>query len=315
MAETTRWLSAHLHLRPDLAGGLYGEAGDRVVLDLVAPLARRAEERGWADRWFFIRYTEEGPHVRFRLRGPAARLDAEARPAIAAAAAADARVAHLVWRPYEPEHERYGGAAGVEVAEEMFDLSSRTACALLAKLPSPDDRPARLGKALLASLAALVVFVGERRAAAALMRRFSDSYLALMARDEELQDGWTLRFERGYEAQAAGLGGLVEAAWEALTEPSGEALPEEIACFRSGLERLRGRLADLLAAGHLHRALGTPRTWPAAVVGRLLPSYVHMTGNRLGVRPVEESYLALAAAAALAPERRRRANARSGSAR
>jgi hypothetical protein len=30
-----------------------------------------------------------------------------------------------------------------------------------------------------------------------------------------------------------------------------------------------------------------------------------MTSNRLGARPVEESYLALATAAALAPERRR----------
>jgi thiopeptide-type bacteriocin biosynthesis protein len=306
MAER-RWLSAHLHLRPELEATLYGEAGDRVVLDVVAPLARRALAEGWAASWFFIRYRVDGPHLRFRLHGPRERLDAEARPAIAAAAAAEERLDEVRWVDYEPELERYGGEPGVAAAEELFDASSRAAVRLLAKLPAAaaGERSARLGKGLLAALAALSVLVGERRRSALLMESFSSGLLHQMVEEDEAHVTWTRAFRSGYEAQSVDLAGFVSAAWEALCEPSGEALPAEVASLRRDLERTRQRLTALLAAGDLHRRLGQAQSWDAAVVGRLLPSYLHMTNNRLGVRPSEESYLALVAAEALGGARRR----------
>ena len=306
-AGDCRWLSAHLVLDPVHGDGLYGGAGDRVALDLVAPLARHAAAAGWARRWFFIRYRDRVPHLRFRLFGPAARLESEARPAIETAAAADPRVGEIAWVPYEPELERYAGAAGVTVAEAIFEASSETALAMLAKLPpagdggeSGDDRGARLGKALLAALVALHVFLGERWQAAHLMRLVSRSILdQLFSGETASTAAWRDAFERGYERQSELLTRFVDAGWSALETAAGDALPDELAAYRDALVRARGRLAGLAAVGRLEASPGQVAPWGPELAMRLLPSYVHMTNNRLGVRVPEESYLALAVAAAL----------------
>ena len=54
-----QWVSTHL---------FYPGDRNRVLLDFVLPVASRLVGSGAADRFFFIRYYEEGPHVRLRLR-------------------------------------------------------------------------------------------------------------------------------------------------------------------------------------------------------------------------------------------------------
>jgi thiopeptide-type bacteriocin biosynthesis protein len=290
------WLSAHLHL----VGSLYGAEADRVVLDVVAPVVRRCRERGWIRRAFFLRYSVGGAHLRFRLQGRPETLAGKVR-GVLLDQAADRGVPEVRWVPYEPELERYGGPAGVEVAEELFDASSRTTLALLRRLPA-DDRSARLGHALAAMVTGLAVFVGERALAAALAGDYGSVYLRQSVPQDERLLTMTAAFERGVARQDAALAQRVELLWQGAVEGGG--LPAELEAYRGELLRVHGRLRRVFAAGGLRaRRGGVLRDWGAAV-RQLLPSYLHMTTNRLGVAVIDECYLSRIVAAVLAPRRR-----------
>jgi len=309
-AAGTAWLSVHLRL----AGGLYDDRGDRVLLDVVAPRVRRARRRGEVGRFFFVRYSVGGPHLRVRLSGAPAHLEERLWPELRGLAGRDG-VEAVERVPYEPEVERYGGtAAAVEVSEDLFDASSRAVLALLAGLP-PEQRSARLGKGLLALLAGLSAFVGERPAAAVLMRSYGTAYLRQIVPRESAAEGWAGRFAAGYRRQADVLEPLANAAWEALValpgSPAARALPQALAAYRADLVRVRRRLRRVFADGgfRVGRRPGAPprraENWSRDVRSWLL-SQLHMTSNRLGVTVAEETYLALAVAAALDPAAQRR---------
>ena len=281
-AAERRWLSVHL----PVDGRLWDDEGDRMVLDLVAPLAGLCLERGWADRFFFLRYTAGGAHVRFRLHGPAVALDAEVRPRLAAAAAALPGVPR--WVPYEPEVERYGGRRAVAVAEEVFDASSRLVVELVTDL-APGDRSSRLGRALLTMLAGFHVFAGSRQETVRISRLYGEAYLRQQVPEEASQRHLRAAYESGFGRQASALGAMVERVWEALD--GGAELPPAVASYRRRLAWAAGRLADLHRAGRLSHRGGRYRRWRDGVTS-IFPSYLHMTNNRLGVTMGEECYLA-----------------------
>jgi thiopeptide-type bacteriocin biosynthesis protein len=282
-----RWLSAHLHVD----GAVYGPAADRAILDAVAPVAAECLRRRWARCAFFLRYTAGGPHLRLRLLGRPGDLGAHVRPLIEDRVAAGV-VRGVDWVPYEPELDRYGGPAGVEVAERLFADSSRLAIELLAGLAA-DDRAARLGKALLAMLTLLHVFVGEREAAAVTIRRYGQAYLAQQVPDPDRGRRLARAFEGGLDRQADTLAAYVEATWEALERRSG--LPPALERYRRRLGAARRRLRAVFERRLLLDAHGAPwaRFEPAAAA--IFPSYLHMTNNRLGVGIQEEVYLAVVA--------------------
>jgi thiopeptide-type bacteriocin biosynthesis protein len=290
-SATGGWLSAHLHLD----GDLYAEAADRVILEVVSPVAAECLRRRWARRFFFVRYGEGGPHVRFRLLAREDGLEPRLRRLLDGRTAGGT-VREIAWVPYEPEQERYGGPAGVAVAERFFDASSRAAVAALRKL-SPGDRPARLGKALLALLAGLHAFGLERAAAAAQIRTYGESYLRHLAPTADFHGRLSGSFERGLEKQAGTLAAYVEAAWEALE--AGTGLPPEMARYRRRLGEAWRRLASP-APGTRRGSEAAPAAGDAALWGSIVPSYLHMTSNRLGATVQEEAYLAVVAGATLA---------------
>lgn len=277
-----RWLSVHLAV----AGTLWAEGGDRLLLDLVAPFARHATERGWVDRFFFLRYTAGGAHVRFRLHGLPATLAREVRPRLAAAA--ETLPGGAAWIPYEPEVLRYGGRQAVAIAERVFDASSRLVLDLLADLP-PGDRDARLGRALLAMLIGLHVFAGSRSEAARISRQYGEAYLRQQMPDAASRERLRGAFERGLERQASALAGMVERVWGLLDD--GAELPPAVAAYRTCLAEARDRLVELHHQGRLVHRGGHYRRWRDGVTS-IFPSHLHMTNNRLGVTMGEECYLA-----------------------
>ncbi|MCF6471837.1 hypothetical protein FAF44_26090 [Nonomuraea sp. MG754425] len=142
------WVSAHLFYQGSL---------DRVLTGLVGPLLRELP----AERAFFLRYWDGGPHVRLRVlpadpadepgirdligeratrffaAEPSADLlgDAEylrrarrfgAREGVAFAERMYANNS-AVFLPYEPEHRRYGTGASLAGVERHFHESSRLA--------------------------------------------------------------------------------------------------------------------------------------------------------------------------------------------
>jgi thiopeptide-type bacteriocin biosynthesis protein len=157
MAATAEWIGLHV---------FYSDRADVLLTDCVAPLVADLRRRGILDRYFFIRYWLEGPHVRLRLRpkpgaGPettdlamrAVRSFLSEHPARPrpewdnsawqlAMARREYSTAELAGefgagvefpvRPdntcaiidYQPEYARYGGTAGVDLAEWHFERSS-----------------------------------------------------------------------------------------------------------------------------------------------------------------------------------------------
>lgn len=165
------WSSLHCHLywRP--------EHTDAFLTETLAPLLDALRTAGRIESWFFIRYAEDGPHLRIRALGAdpvtAQDLRAQAAEAVRAApypvddqleqahrrAAGDptALRAHGEVREsaYEPETERYGGPAALPVAEEVFCESSRIAVAAVARTPLPAQRLAAAADFVLATAVAL----------------------------------------------------------------------------------------------------------------------------------------------------------------
>ncbi|HEX6748770.1 MAG TPA: thiopeptide-type bacteriocin biosynthesis protein [Longimicrobium sp.] len=293
------WLSAHLFVR----GNVYGPPGDRVILEVVDPFVRHCLERGWIAGFFFIRYGELGPHVRLRMYGDPGVLAGEVSPALEAwlqdapagllaapreeptAVTRPSRAEALRWIAYEPEVERYGGDEGMMLAETLFRASSE-ACIELMRGAALADRSVRLGRALPALVVSLALFGGDARRAAELARLHRDSFVG----DPEVggDKGYAEVFDAGMAAQEATVRDRVEAFWTAARE--GVPLPAPLDGYLDGLAAHRARLRAAVEAGRL--VLGGKRveTWDEACRG-LLPSYGHMTCNRLGVTYREEGFL------------------------
>jgi thiopeptide-type bacteriocin biosynthesis protein len=98
-------------------------AADEVLRRAVAPVREEAMATGAAESWFFVRYQDPEPHVRVRFSGDPGRLYGEVLPALHAAARPLLEEGTL-WRiqldTYEREVERYGGARGIELCEQIF---------------------------------------------------------------------------------------------------------------------------------------------------------------------------------------------------
>lgn len=97
------WLAYHV---------FYASDSNPILVEAVRPLVRQLREEGLVDRWFFIKYWLEGPHVRVRLRPstPAARDEVHRRTA-------EALDAFLARRPalYETDADVVG-----ELYKDMF---------------------------------------------------------------------------------------------------------------------------------------------------------------------------------------------------
>jgi thiopeptide-type bacteriocin biosynthesis protein len=123
----SEWLYAKLYCGPATA--------DRLLLDVVAPASAEALASGAADAWFFIRYADPHPHLRVRFHGPPDQLIGQVLVALRDRLApwiADGHVSSLQLDTYVREVERYGGAAGVPLAEQLFFADSEATLELVA---------------------------------------------------------------------------------------------------------------------------------------------------------------------------------------
>lgn len=280
---------------------VYHEDRDRLLRELVLPLAASLAAEGAVDGFFFIRYNLGGPHVRLRLRpraGAGAGVDGAVRAAAADffARAPSTRTlpAETVRRrnaeilPTDPfatpaddvvlpdnslhaappglEVERYGGPARLGPTLDAFGRSSADALAWLAAADGAPTPAARLGEAWEAC-------VRHARAAA----RDGDELLRLLAAFVPAPGSPLAPFAaRGDDAYARGGEGM--------------------------RARLREELARLAAAPAFGddgpRWTAGPRLLAPALAGadgptrlRIAYGHAHMACNRLGLLVAEEAYL------------------------
>ena len=147
---------------------LYGPAtGEDSLLrgaarDILGPLL----EGGDADGWFFVRYADPAAHLRLRLHGEPELLLTRALPRLmtwAAGLIAAGDRTHVTLDSYEREVERYGGVAGMPLAEAVFAADSAATVDLLGLLAAP-GAPDRLELAVV-SIDAVLAALGMDAAA------------------------------------------------------------------------------------------------------------------------------------------------------
>ena len=199
----SQWLTLKLY-----AGAI---TVDHLLRDLVGPLASDLEAEGLTHRWFFIRYGDPHGHLRLRFQGDPATLINDVLPRVHAALApfiSSGRIWKMQLDTYERELERYGGPAGVEACEQLFQHDSEAVVRLLRHLDD-DNRGERRWQLALLGMAGLLEDFGlelhERRSLlsktrgdARASRRLDDKYRAqspalvrLLAKNPDADADWT----------------------------------------------------------------------------------------------------------------------------
>ena len=244
-----------------------GTATADQVLRRIATVLRWALTAGGADRWFFIRYGDPDWHLRLRIHGAPGRLLNETLPLLTRVTAPLLKSGQL-WRvqldTYERELERYGGEAGIGLAERVFHADSEAALAIVRQLTGDTGAELRW-----------------RAALRGIDLLFDDLGLTL----EQKRD-IARRAQRGY-GREFGTGGAFQhevsrryrnerASVEALLDPHREP-PAELAGSIQALHRRSAVLAPVVR--ELRAAADTGRL--TVGVPELAMSIAHMHVNRL----------------------------------
>ena len=258
LPPSSRWLYLKLYTGAATA--------DLVLRDVVGPLVARALEDGAADQWFFLRYGDPQWHLRVRFGGEPERL----RGII------DLLGEHLdpalrggrIWRwqldTYEREIERYGGPAGLEIAERIFHADSEAALAALADLAGDQGADVRW-----------------RLTVVGIDRLFADFGFDLAARRDALsamRGGFAGEFQAGPDLNrqlGRRLREVGDDLYELLTAGVGDEHP--LAGGFAALDRRSQRLAPLIAELN---ALESRDELSVRVVD-LVWNYIHMFVNRM----------------------------------
>ena len=288
MKSPPAWTAYHVYYHQDL---------DRAVVGFVRPLAARLLAAGSIDRLFFVRYRLGGPHLRLRLRVPggraarcAAAVEEAARGFLRRHPSTEPLAEEAVRRetralvdsdpfenddtvypdntflafPFQPETDRYGGAALLPHSLDFFAASTAAALEFVDRRQGePRGRwLAPAGRLLLRQAAG---FAGDRDELVSLLgyaiAAWGERRPAVVAKGDRVYEGARESFLDlvREEIAAAPPFGAGEAA--ALLGPAAR------------------RLADALDGDDpaIRRQVGV--------------SQLHMTANRLGLINPEEVYL------------------------
>jgi len=214
-----------------------------------------------------VRYADPHWHLRLRFRGEPSVLNAHVRPRLRERAEQHFSQGTL-WRLrfdiYEPETERYGGAAAIGIAERFFQLDSEMCLTLMDLVSKDQDTNLRWHLAFYGVdrlLSGLGLTLEEKRAMAKDMAESQEqSYIV----DESYRKQVAARFREERKILAAMCDASAMA--DVLPEPALSAFRR----FSTGLKEIRRELDELGRAGNL--------TIPLRDVA---VSLVHMSLNRL----------------------------------
>lgn len=263
------WLSAHI---------FYTGHPHLLLNDLVSPLL---EHTGYSA--FFIRYWENGPHIRLRMQVEDDEINrvkillADHCSSFFARYPALHRHDALQFIPYQPEVQRYGNAQSLPWAERQFMASSVYVLQHLRNTPSWDDSVAlphaiRLNMALLFSLQEDQDFTLHccRSFIKAWMPRLFDPAKDALAQEQH----YTTLMQSRFDPHAAALTSATASLWESMEQ--GKAEP--------ALQTFIRHNAEIFSQ---YRRIGFDPNRYAGIIG----SFMHMGHNRLGVSNLDEAYI------------------------
>lgn len=292
------WISAHIYFK----GNIYESDCDKIILEVVEPFICKTKEQKLFEKYFFIRYVEFGSHIRLRFFGERRIITENIKPlfenfisnfkdqtlfTLPSNYQEKSYDSPLIWVSYEPELERYGGADAINIAEDFFYYSSETAIKLIKKIPY-GEYSFRYGKGLLTTSIFLFCFFKNREKAIAFIKNYSTNYLKALVRNQELVTVLTKAFNYAFDNQSQTLIEYVNSIWECLEngETISEDLDEYYKCLIKVSEKLRMLTSKNMVYGYNNLNLNWENT-----LEFILPSYLHMMNNRLGISIKDESYL------------------------
>lgn len=123
----SRWLYLRLYVGDALA--------DELLRSTVRKLVRCLLETGGVQEWHFLRYRDSDAHIRLRVKTTRLQTRRRCRDIVddyVSRALRAGLVQKVEYGTYEPEVERYGGPAGVRLAEHLFTVDSSAAIEILA---------------------------------------------------------------------------------------------------------------------------------------------------------------------------------------
>jgi len=327
--NTQPWLSIHI---------FYASHQNPLLLDCIEPLIDSLRREALIQRFFFIRYWQEGSHIRLRLL-PSEGVDRDAikehieptirsylkrRPALYNSdhkwlATNSKKLFQLEygeeqWRttygnaseiplrpnnsfayiPYEPEYTRYGGAAGMALAEWHFEQSSIIVLKMLRTL-NVHDRSILLGTSIQLSLLFCYGLLQEDGK----VITFLENYIRYWQDDFLQQKHENEIFEKKYRKMATHIQQRMLALRQSIMRGATSPLlltpleQEWIAHVRELRHRITGLVEARQLTLQLHGGSGEPEEVNDLnmACSILLGSYLHMTNNRLGVSIADEVYL------------------------
>lgn len=288
MSEQHDWIYYKLYL------GQYTNRADQVLLGL----GRRIEASSLYSHWFYLRYLDEsGLHLRLRLM---ARPGQDAAARSAALALIEAELAAMPGYPpsghlamvtppgmdqhsmgaalargevrcvadtYQPEYDKYGGAAGMPLAEAVFMASSQVALAIMAdEAAGHYSRKSMIPHLMRACLEALRPGPAEQ---------FWGRYcLFWLGGESPAASDWRQRFlAKGLELRAQGV----------------PICPPDVALDARALQHLQYWRSALARAAASYRDM---REETGAAFDVLCFNFAHLMNNRLGLTALEEAYMA-----------------------
>jgi thiopeptide-type bacteriocin biosynthesis protein len=268
--------------------------------DVVHPAVREA---GLRNRFWYLRYWQGGPHIRFRLHEVSEQTVESVRSRLAAAMPAldaeqtaeyeqqashqpglaelegakpvDVRAAGTVEAAgYSPEYAKYGGTTGLRIAEELFRSTSTAVLDLLAGLTDRELTASPAGRAIRIMAMSLK--------GSGLNTAQSQDFLG------HYEEDWRRWVPPGYEEKWAGLYektrsrvmSLCSSVWrDGITDVFHDTYAKALKSTQAAQAGTAGGDVTELVLGE------TPYT-------HCLANYIHTTNNRLGILPAAEAFLA-----------------------
>ncbi len=295
------WASAHLYVQCPIWGARF----DRLMIELVAPLAEAGRYAGMFGRFFVVRYEDPHPHIRFRMESADSTSRGEVQRWMEHMIArwcdsAASEPVELKWVPYEPEVNRYGGPDAMDACESFFHCSSLASLEVL-QLGAARPRTWRLGQVLLAHVIIAYCAFKSKPEAAALLGHYARAGVRMLVPAPLQQAGgeaqWVDLLNSGFALQSRHLSAFVSSAWDRLC--ANESVTGALDSYVAGAHRITETLRGLSDRGALVTQGHARPDWPLAS-RQIVGSLMHMTSNRLGIARREEAYLGYLAARTLA---------------
>ncbi len=301
----------------------YAEPWESLLIGAVHPLVKKLVDQELITQYFFIRYWEQGPHLRLRLKKSPMTTEANVSKIVVEdlnnfilkypskmlmTSEMEEHKLTESWLEnnqvtsisYQPETARYGGQAGLPLAEVQFFASSRVVLNELIETPNWSYDIA-LGAAIKLHIGFIFSTGMTQENAVKFFEKNCRDWLprAIHNQDNKLsQERILSQFEKAYSTQKSAIFPYVQGVWEALkTNPSGSGSSSwENWLF---INQAVYTNLKLLSESDLLEFTTDNHSGPDSGIWNVLSDFMHMTNNRLGVLNRDEGFLAFMLAKAI----------------